>query len=193
MAISKAEFLEAMGKIKTQQDTANAAKFVDGVVKQATAESGYAATYQLTINGTPAGEKINIPKDFLVKSATLETVATAGQPYAGAGVGDKYIDFVVNAKDSSETAEHIYLPVNDLVDVYTGGNGVEVTAGGAINAVIDSTNANGLSVGANGIGLGLATTTTAGAMSASDKAALDTLAASSDEQISDADIAALFA
>ena len=193
MAITKAEFLEALGKFKTQQDNVNAGKFVDGVVKQATADSGYAATYQLTVNGVVAGEKINIPKDFLVKSATLETVTAADTPYSGAVVGDKYIDFVINAKDSSGTAEHIYLPVNDLVDVYTSGNGVEVTAGNAINAVINQASANGLSVGAGGLGMALVTTTTAGAMSASDKAVLDTLSANADEQISDEEIAALFA
>lgn len=92
------------------------------IAQQATAETGYAATYILTKDGTQAGAKINIPKDFLVKSATLETVDTADTPYSGAAVGDKYIDFVINAKDASETAEHLYLPVNDLVDVYTSGS-----------------------------------------------------------------------
>ena len=92
------------------------------IAQQATAESGYAATYYLTKDGVQAGAKINIPKDFLVKSATLETVETANVPYQGAAVGDKYIDFVINAKDASETAEHLYLPVNDLVDVYTSGS-----------------------------------------------------------------------
>lgn len=95
------------------------------VEKDATAETGYAATYTVKQNGAQVGVKINIPKDFLVKSATLETVATADVPYTGAKVGDKYIDFVINAKDASETAEHIYLPVNDLVDVYTGGTNTQ--------------------------------------------------------------------
>ena len=85
---------------------------------RATAEAGYASTYDLHQGGVLKGS-INIPKDFLVKSAALSTVTTADVPYTGAKVGDKYIDFVINAKDASATAEHIYLPVNDLVDVYT--------------------------------------------------------------------------
>ena len=92
------------------------------IEQQATAETGYAATYFLTKDGVQAGAKINIPKDFLVKSASVETVETADVPYSGAQVGDKYIDFVINAKDASATAEHLYLPVNDLVDVYTSGS-----------------------------------------------------------------------
>lgn len=97
------------------------APYVVTVEKQATAESGYASTYVVKQGNTAVDVKINIPKDFLVKSAELCTVTVADQPYDGAKVGDKYIDFVVNTEDQSETAKHVYLPVNDLVDVYTGG------------------------------------------------------------------------
>ena len=106
------------------------------IAQQASAESGYAATYYLTKDGTQVGSKINIPKDFLVKSASVETVTTADTPYTGAQVGDKYIDFVINAKDASATAEHLYLPVNDLVDVYTSGS----SAGDMVVIAIDSNN-----------------------------------------------------
>lgn len=91
------------------------------VEKLSTATSGYASSYIVKQNGVQVGDTIDIPKDFLVKSATLEVVDTPDVPYQGAQVGDKYIDFVINAKDASETEEHIYLPVNDLVDTYTGG------------------------------------------------------------------------
>lgn len=91
------------------------------VEKQETAESGYASTYVVKQGGTAVDVKINIPKDFLVKSAELCTVTEAGEPYPEAHVGDKYIDFILNTEDQSETAKHVYLPVNDLVDVYTGG------------------------------------------------------------------------
>ena len=106
------------------------------IAQQQTAESGYAATYYMTKDGTQVGSKINIPKDFLVKSASVETVETADTPYSGAVVGDKYIDFVINAKDSSATAEHLYLPVNDLVDVYTSGS----ASGDMVVIAIDSSN-----------------------------------------------------
>jgi hypothetical protein len=177
--------LEKLTRLKHLQSLATRTKAVidalDAAVvksvtltKDATATTGYAASYTLAVNGTDLATKIDIPKDFLVKSATLETVSTADVPYSGAVVGDKYIDFVINAKDASETAEHIYLPVNDLVDVYTAGNGLALS-NGAFSVVVDSSNANGLSVGANGVALALATASTsgvggsAGAMSAADK------------------------
>ena len=88
------------------------------VIKKATAESGYAATYEITQSGVKVGASINIPKDFLVKSASVQTVSTANTPVNGYVVGDKYLDFVINTKDSSASNEHIYLLVSDLVDVY---------------------------------------------------------------------------
>ena len=147
------------------------------VVKQGTAEAGYLSTYYLTKDGAQTGEKINIPKDFLVNSADILEVEEANEPYDGAKVGDLYIDFVVNSKDADETATHIYLPVNELVDAYTGGNGIEVTPSNVISAKIDTANANGLGVTVAGFKLDLATATTAGAMSAADKTKLDGIAA----------------
>lgn len=145
------------------------------VAKDATATTGYAASYTISVNGTALSTKIDIPKDFLVKSATLETVTTADVPYQGAVVGDKYIDFVINAKDASETAEHIYLPVNDLIDVYNAGNGLALDSStNTFSVTVDSSNANGLSVGANGLALGVATDSVAGAMSAADHAQFTT-------------------
>ena len=123
------------------------------VEKQSTAESGYAATYVVKQGNAQVGVKINIPKDFLVKSASVETVATADSPYSGAAVGDKYIDFVVNTTDASETAQHIYLPVNELVDVYTAGNGIDISNANVVSAVVDNTSESFLTVGANGLKL----------------------------------------
>ena len=120
--------------------------------------------------------KINIPKDFLVNSADILEVEEADQPYDGAEVGDLYIDFVVNSKNADDTATHIYLPVNELVDVYTGGNGIEVSPQSVISAKVDTANANGLEVTAAGFKLNLASTSTAGAMSAADKTKLDSVA-----------------
>lgn len=147
------------------------------VTKQATAEAGFLSTYYLTKDGAQVGEKINIPKDFLVNSADIKTVETADTPYEGAQVGDLYIDFVINSKSADDTASHVYLPVNELVDAYTGGNGIEVSAQNLISAKIDTANANGLGVTAAGFKLDVATASTAGAMSAADKAKLDGVAA----------------
>ena len=96
------------------------------VVKQGTAESGFLSTYYLTKDGAQVGEKINIPKDFLVNSADIKTVETADTPYEGAQVGDLYIDFVINSKSADDTASHVYLPVNELVDAYTGGYNLQI-------------------------------------------------------------------
>lgn len=146
------------------------------VSKQATAETGFLSTYILTKDGAQVGEKINIPKDFLVNSADILEVETENDPYEGAAVGDLYIDFVVNSKDADDTATHIYLPVNELVDAYTGGNGIEVSPQNVISAKVDTANANGLGVTAAGFKLDLATTSTAGALSATDKTKLDGIA-----------------
>ena len=102
------------------------------IAEQATAEEGYFKTYQLqeVVGGTATqvGAKINIPKDFLVKDAEVKTVTAADKAEGGIfynnpdfEVGDKYIDFTVNAKAAQTAGEetHIYLNVKDLVDTYT--------------------------------------------------------------------------
>ena len=185
-AISKSEFLKGLGYFKTLQDTANENKFaaktdtintvkVNGtaltatnnavditiaVEKKATANTGYAASYTIKANGTAVSDDINIPKDFVVKNAELKTsTAENYQSIGTSAAGKKYIDLIINTVDASETASHIYLPVEDLVDVYTAGNGLTV-ANNEFSLVIDNSSANGLSVGANGLALALATATT---------------------------------
>lgn len=149
------------------------------VVKKATANDGYIATYQVTVDGTAVGADINIPKDYLVKSADIKVVATADDPYTGATVGDKYIDFVVNTVDGTDNESHIYLSVQDLVDEYTAGDGIDISDTNVISIKL-GTNANGLKVGANGLELDEAvangddgTGGSAGAMSAADKTKID--------------------
>lgn len=87
--------------------------------KLSTATSGYFASYVLKQNDVQVGDTINIPKDYLVKSASVKTVSTANNPVSGYAVGDKYLDFVINTKDSTGTDEHLYVLVSDLVDTYT--------------------------------------------------------------------------
>lgn len=57
---------------------------------------------------------IDIPKDLVVTSGTVGTVTEADKPYAGAQVGDAYIDLAI-----ANQTEHIYIPAKNLVDVYT--------------------------------------------------------------------------
>lgn len=145
------------------------------IEKQEVAEEGYAVSYKLkkTVGEASSyvGHTINIPKDMVLKAATLETVEEVNVPYLGAAIGDPYIHMVFN--DVSASA--INVPVKGLVDTYTAGDGI---------AIVDNTisvkiaeNANGL-VAVNGaLSINLATTESAGAMSAADKAALDALIA----------------
>ena len=144
------------------------------IEKQTTAEDGYFASYKLkkTTNGTSeyVGDIINIPKDYLVKSGEIKTVAGANVPYSGAAVGDKYLDFVVNTHDTTNGSgqdTHIYIPVKDLVDIYTGGAAIEVNSNNKISAYLNSSNSHGLEITASGIGLNLASSSSDGAMSSS--------------------------
>ena len=102
------------------------------VEKLATASDGYASTYQLTKDGVAVGDLINIPKDLVVESGTVKTVAEADSPVAGYVVGDKYIDLVLANSDD----EHIYILVSDLIDVYTAGTGV-IVSGNTISIDVD--------------------------------------------------------
>lgn len=116
------------------------------------ADSGdYAAIYHLTKDGTNTGAAINIPKDLFVKEGKVVDNPT-GQP-AG-----KYIELTLQNQDNP-----IYINVADLVDAYTAGNGIEISASNEVSAKVVV--ANGLSVDATGIAMGLASTDANGAMS----------------------------
>ena len=138
-----------------------------------TAETGYAHTYVVKQNGVQVGEKINIPKDFLVKSGEVKTVTTADTPVTGYVVGQKYLDFVVNTVGGDGTDSHIYILVEDLVDVYTAGNGIDISNSNVVSVKIDSNSVNGLSTSANGLALANASSVSGGAMSSTDKVKLD--------------------
>lgn len=143
------------------------------IERQEVAESGYAATYKLkkTIGEeiSYVGDAINIAKDLVLQSATIKEVLIAGVPYESAQVGDPYIDMAFN----DETATHIYLPVKDLVDVYTAGDGIEIIDN-KISVKIAPV-ANGLVAVDGALKLELATRKAAGAMSAEDKLLLDSV------------------
>ena len=162
-------------KSNTVDSTTGKFRIQDGaeyeLVEQQQAESGYVKTYYLSRDGVQAGVKINIPKDLVIESGEVKTVTVADEPYEGAEVGDKYIDLVLN--DANE--DHIYIPVKDLVDIYTAGNGIDIN-NNAVSIKIYTTNANGLSATSNGLELALATTSTSGAMSSTDKTKLDGVA-----------------
>lgn len=111
----------------------------------------YAAIYHLTKDGVNTGAAINIPKDLFVKEGKIVDNPT-GQP-AG-----KYIELTLQNQ-----TDPIYINVADLVDAYTEGNGITISTTNEISAKVVA--ANGLSVGATGIAMALASATAAGAMS----------------------------
>ena len=78
-------------------------------------------TYTLKQGNNTIGA-IDIPRDFLVKSASVKTCTTQDDPVAGYKVGDKYIDFVLNTKEGTVEDQHLYVLVSDLVDNYEGGS-----------------------------------------------------------------------
>lgn len=121
--------------------------------------SDYAAVYYLTKNGVNTGVAINIPKDLFVESGEIVTNPT-GQP-AG-----KYLKLVLQNQ-----TEPIYINVADLVDAYTSGLGITISANNEISIKIMA--GNGLSVDTDGIKMATVTTTTNGAMLSSDKVKLD--------------------
>ena len=114
----------------------------------------YAAIYHLTKDGTNTGAAINIPKDLFVKSGEVVDNPT-GQP-AG-----KYIKLTLQNQD-----EPIYINVADLVDAYTPGNGITISATNVVSAKVVA--ANGLSVDTDGVKMGLASADANGAMSSGD-------------------------
>ena len=133
------------------------------IVKDTTAQNGFIATYHLTKDGANVGTAINIPKDYLVKSAEVK-VAT-GSDASGFPAGTTYIDFIVNTYDTtsgSGTESHIYLNVETLVKTHTAGNGISISDTNVISAKVVT--ANGLSVDSNGIKMAVASTSANGAM-----------------------------
>ena len=106
------------------QATINAAidnKLNIDVVKQQTPETGYASTYYITQNGTQVGAKINIEKDKMVRSISVETVGstpTSEETSYNMTTGDQYILMIVNTVDNDGTSR-LVLPITDVFDLQT--------------------------------------------------------------------------
>lgn len=81
-----------------------------GLVKDETA-GDYAAVYHLTKNGANFGDAINIPKDMVVSSGSVETNPT-GKP-----AGTYLVLVLANA-----TSDKIYIPVDSLIEYVTSGS-----------------------------------------------------------------------
>lgn len=84
------------------------------IVKDANAVDGYAATYRLTKGGENVGAAINIPKDMVVKSGSVEINPE------GKAAGTYLVLVLANA-----TEDKVYIPVNSLIEYVTSGSSAE--------------------------------------------------------------------
>ena len=110
---------------------------------------GYLKTYEFFQGGSSIG-KVDIPKDLVVTSGQIVEVDDV-----------KYLRLTIANQDAP-----VDIAVSDLVDVYTQGNGIEISTGNVISAKVVA--GNGLSLDGNGIAMAAASANGAGAMSAAD-------------------------
>lgn len=128
------------------------------IIDSATTE-GYLKSYTFEQNGQTIGV-IDIPKDLVVTSGQIVEVSDV-----------KYLRLTIANQDTP-----VDIAVADLCDVYTQGNGIEISTGNVVSAKVVA--GNGLSLDANGIAMAAASSAGAGAMSAADFEKLATVAAS---------------
>lgn len=89
------------------------------VVRQATAESGFASTYYMTVDGVQVGAKINVEKDKMFRRVSVETVGdtpTADESEYNLETGDQYILMVVETADN-DGATNLILPIGPMFDL----------------------------------------------------------------------------
>lgn len=81
------------------------------------ATEGMSASYQLTKDGAGVGAVIDIPKDMVVKSGSVQTFA-AGELPAGVTEAGTYIVLVL----ANATSDKLYIKVDDLIEYVTSGS-----------------------------------------------------------------------
>lgn len=176
--------INANDKVLSQSADGLLATFA--IAKLGTATEGYAASYQLQDkSGNAMGVTIDIPKDMVVSAGEVKTVETTDQPYSGAVIGDKYIDLTI----ANATSSHIWIPVKDLVDVYTAGNGINVSGSNVISAVVDQASESFLTLETTGIKLSGVQTAINAAKSTIDAYKVNNKAISTNPVLNGADIA----
>lgn len=78
----------------------------------------FSAVYHLTKDGANVGAAINIPKDMVVSSGSVETYNTGNLP-TGVTVAGTYIVLTL----ANATSDKLYIKVDDLIEYVTGGSG----------------------------------------------------------------------
>ena len=81
------------------------------------ATEGMSASYQLTKDGNVVGAVIDIPKDMVVQSGSVQTFA-AGELPAGVAEAGTYIVLVL----ANATSDKLYIKVDDLIEYVTSGS-----------------------------------------------------------------------
>lgn len=120
--------------------TVNAAKTASAVTVETGSESATNfVSYTVKQGGNTVGT-INIPKFLVVKDGKVVTGTWSGTTFSedatqpGSGTG-KAIKLVLNDSEDAGTADDVlYINVADLVDVYTSGAGVTITANNVVKA-----------------------------------------------------------
>lgn len=163
------------------EGTVSAAKQDSAVTVETGAESATNFVSYTVKQGGAAVGTINIPKFLVVKSGSVVTGTWNGSTFTedatqpGSGTG-KAIKLVLNDSGDAGTEDDVlYINVADLVDVYTGGNGITISTANVVSVKLDTDKANGLFLSSNGLSLNTASQSAAGAMSAADKTILDGL------------------
>lgn len=87
------------------------------LIKDETAAAGDIATYHLTKDGVNEGVAINIPKDLVVSSGSVETFV-AGKLPEGVAEAGTYIQL-----NLANSAKPLYINVGSLIEYVTGGSG----------------------------------------------------------------------
>lgn len=90
------------------------------IAKLEAANEGMSASYQLTKDGKNVGAIIDIPKDMVVKSGTVETYKAGSLPTGVAEAGTYIVLTLANA-----TEDKLYINVGGLIEYVTGGSAPE--------------------------------------------------------------------
>ena len=78
----------------------------------------FSAVYHLTKDGTNVGAAINIPKDMVVQSGSVQTFEAGALPEGVTTAGTYIVLTLANA-----TSDKLYIKVDDLIEYVTGGSG----------------------------------------------------------------------
>lgn len=99
------------------------------IAKLEAANEGMSTSYQLTKDGKNVGAIIDIPKDMVVKSGTVETYKAGSLPTGVAEAGTYIVLTLANA-----TSDKVYINVGNLIEYVTSGSTEEDSVQVAVSA-----------------------------------------------------------